>query len=118
MIQCKILVTGPYSDYQGSGHNRIAVVHSVGDIVSFPNEYAKMLEKSNMAECLVKEIIKIDEEDVLPVNVPVRATESAIELAAAFQIDLATITGTGDSGRVILSDVKKVVEMQDKVDES
>lgn len=41
------------------------------------------------------------------------ATDAAIELAEAEKIDLATVTGTGEGGRIVIDDVRKAVEARD-----
>jgi len=114
MLRCKILVSGRYSDYQGSGHNRKSAVHTEDDVVLFPFEYAVILEANSMIEILDgPEVIEIDEADLLEVKQPVRASESAIEAAANYRIDLASITGTGSEGRVVLADVKQALRDTD-----
>lgn len=111
MIRCKILETGPYSDYQGSGTNRKAVVHTKGQVIRFPVEYALLLEKAEVIEILPElelvesDIIEIDE-DPAPEIAPPDATESAIEFAAYSKIDLALVDGSGLEGRITLADVR------------
>lgn len=112
MIRCKILVPGPYSDYQGSGTNRKAAVHSMGQIIQFPVPYAIKLEELDMVEILPElelnqpDVIEIDEEDQEPVVEPPSATEAASEFAADSRIDLADVVGSGTEGRITLADVR------------
>jgi len=111
MIRCKILVTGPYSDYQGSGTNRKAVVHTKGQIIQFPASYAILLEKGDMIEILPE--LELGESDVIEIDeidqelLPPDATESAVEFAADSKVDLTLITGTGVDGRITLADVRR-----------
>lgn len=112
MIRCKILETGPYSDYQGSGTNRKAAVHTKGQTIKFPVEYALLLEKAKMIEILpelelVESGITEIDEDLEPVITPPDATESAIEFAAYSKIDLALVDGSGLEGRITLADVRR-----------
>lgn len=43
---------------------------------------------------------------VEPEPEPIDATDAAIELAAELGIDLATVSGTGAGGRILISDVR------------
>jgi len=110
MIRCEILVTGPYSDYEGSGTNRKARVYTKGDIARFPPDYAQKLKATDMVVILTpvadetSEVIEIDLEAQDTKVIP-SASESAQEYAAHHQVDLAKIKGTGKDGRVILADV-------------
>lgn len=118
-MRCKILVKAPYSDYQGSGGNRVARILSPGDIVDFPDFYAAALEKSGMAEILTDyaieggkvEVIEIDQNEsefieITSADASPLASDSAIEYASDNGIDLADVTPTGAEGRIILADVR------------
>lgn len=116
-MRCRILVKAPYSDYQGSGGNRVARVLSPGDIANFPDHYAGALEKSDMAEILTGytvegagvEVIEIDESEsieITPADVLPLASDSAIEYASDNGVNLAEVTPTGAEGRIILADVR------------
>ena len=116
MVRCRILVDAPYSDYQGSGTNRVAAVHSSGQIVQFPINYAIRLQDMDMIEILSEldadpdaevEVIEIDEPDQVEEVEPPDATESAIEFAADNHIDLIGIEGPLPEGRISLSDVRR-----------
>ncbi len=116
MVRCEILVSARYSDYEGSGTNRKARFHRVGELVLFPDEYAKKLEDSDMVEILTTDpqeedaVIEIDVEDngqPLP-SVP-SPSEAALEYAALNEIDLNSgeVVGTGSDGRIVLADVRR-----------
>ena len=42
------------------------------------------------------------------------ATESALEMAAAYGVDLSEVTGTGANGRITKADVEKYLEEDDE----
>ena len=114
MISCRILVKGNYADWEGSGTNRKARYHDVGDIVRFPEIYAAFLSKQGMIEVLadiplVEEIPLELEVSILPAeknDTPAKASESALELAASNNVNLNNIVGTGSEGRILLADVR------------
>lgn len=121
MIACRILVQAPYADYQGSGTNRKVRVHSVGDIVLFPHDYAEWLKNANMVEIVTEaanqdleveeiEINESEEVEIVPTTDTPLASDSAVEFAADNEIDLKTVTGTGSKGRILLTDVRNVVD--------
>lgn len=57
------------------------------------------------------EIVSIEAEaDEVPGQDEIDATESAAELAAANDIDLGTVEGTGDERRVVKADVQKIID--------
>lgn len=116
MIRCEILFAARYSDYEGSGTNRKARFHRVGELVMFPGDYAKKLEEADMVEILTTEpqeedaVIEIDKEDDGETLSSVPApSESALEYAAANEIDLNSgdVVGTGSNGRILLADVRR-----------
>ena len=119
MIRCEILVASRYSDYEGSGTNRKARFHGVGELVRFPPDYAKWLEDNDMVEILEDldtetdlAVIEIDEEmngDAAAPNIPPPPSDSALEYAAEHSIDLNSgdVMGTGADGRIILADVRR-----------
>ncbi len=117
MVRCEILVASRYSDYEGSGTNRKARYHRVGELVRFPPDYAKRLESMDMIEILEDldaetdlAVIEIDEEingdDASNIPPP---SDSALEFAAEHSIDLNSgdVVGTGADGRIILGDVRR-----------
>lgn len=116
MVRCEILMAARYADYEGSGTNRKARYHRVGELVRFPPDYAKDLEDMDMVEILedpdVTEaaVIEIDEEvnEEEVSNIP-PPSDSALEYAAEHHIDLNTgdVVGTGADGRIILADVRR-----------
>lgn len=111
MVQCEILVAARYSDYQGSGTNRKARFHNVGEIIRFPLEYAKMLENRDMVEILpepaVAVEIEIDGKNGPDLQPELLVSESAAEYAAEHSIDLKDVEASGANGRVILADVRR-----------
>ncbi len=116
MVRCEILLAARYSDYSGSGTNRKALFHRAGELVLFPESYAKELEDMDMVEILPDldttdaAVIEIDEEveSVEPPNIPL-PSDSAVEYAAAHEIDLNSgdVIGTGSNGRIVLADVRR-----------
>lgn len=125
MKPCRILVAGPYADYQGSGTNRKVRVHSVGDIVLFPPDYATWLENHDMVKIadqvagqdLEVDTIEIDESEtveILPAADLISASDSAIEFAADHEVDLKLVVdrATGSDGRILLKDVRKYMDEQ------
>lgn len=118
MISCRVLVKGPYSDYQVAGTNRKARIHSPGDFVLFPVDYAKKLEATRMVEIVEDvnyDVIEIDEVDtpIVSAETPF-ASDSAIEFAADHSVDLKTLVdrASGADGRILLTDVRKYVSEQ------
>lgn len=116
MVRCEILIAARYSDYEGSGTNRKARFHGVGELVMFPGDYAKKLEDNDMVEILTTElqkddaVIEIDKEDDGETLSSVPApSESALEYAAENEIDLNSgdVVGTGSNGRILLADVRR-----------
>ena len=118
MVRCEILVASRYSDYEGSGTNRKARFHRVGELVRFPPDYAKWLENKDMVEILEDPDVETDlavieiDEDVNgedDPNVPPPPSDSALEYAAEHSIDLNSgdVVGTGANGRIILADVRR-----------
>ncbi len=116
MVRCEILINARYSDYQGSGTNRKARFHCAGELVLFPEDYAKELENADMVEILTTDpqeedaVIEIDAEDngkTLSSAPP--PSDSALEYAAANEIDLNSggVVGTGSNGRIVLGDVRR-----------
>ena len=102
----EILVTGPYSDYPGVGHNRKAVVLEVGDVVEFPIEYGDQVVKSGMVKVAAQ----------APKHLEViahEATEGAVSLAQLHGVDLATVQGSGADGRILVSDVRALISSED-----
>lgn len=121
MIPCRILFEGRYADYQGSGTNRKVRNHSVGDTVLFPPKYAEWLKNANMVEIITQtvsqdlevDVIEIDESEeieIVPVIDTPIASDSALEFAADNGIDLKKVIGTGVNGRILLTDVRKLVD--------
>jgi pyruvate/2-oxoglutarate dehydrogenase complex dihydrolipoamide acyltransferase (E2) component len=49
-------------------------------------------------------------DNAVPGQTELEATAAAVKLADAESIDLSTLTGTGDDGRIVLEDVRKAVE--------
>ncbi len=115
MVRCEILVASRYSDYEGSGTNRKARYHRVGELVLFPEDYAKELEDNDMVEILRTDpqedaVIEIDKEDNGDTQKSIPApSDSALEYAAANEIDLNSgeVVGTGSNGRIVLADVRR-----------
>ena len=111
MVRCEILVASRYSDYQGSGTNRKARFHNVGDVIRFPEQYAKRLENTDMVEILpepaVAVEIEIDENNGPDLQPELLVSESASEYAAEHGIDLKDVDPSGANGRVILADVRR-----------
>lgn len=110
MIRCEILVASRYSDYQGSGTNRKARYHSVGEIIRFPVEYARWLENMDMVEILPDPAVAVEIEidgPTVDIQPELLASESAVEYAAEHSIDLKDVEATGANGRVILADVRR-----------
>lgn len=70
----------------------------VGDVVEFPDYYAKGIVASGMAE--------------LPVSYNPDVTMGAQKLADEHDIDLASVEGTGQDGRIIKADVQGMIEGQ------
>lgn len=119
MIRCEILVASRYSDYAGSGTNRKARFHNVGEIIRFPLEYAKMLEDMDMVEILPEPTVAVEIEidgsgDELQPELLV--SESAAEYAAEHGINLKDIAASGANGRVILADVRHHQAILSEVD--
>lgn len=54
--------------------------------------------------------IETEEAETVPGQDDVDATESAVELAAANDVDLGTVTGTGDESRIVKADVQKIID--------
>lgn len=119
----RILIAGPYADYQRAGTNRKVRIHSVGDIVLFPTEYADWLVKANMVEIadqvagqdLEVDEIEIDEletVEILPAANLISASDSAVEFAADHEVDLSLLVSqaTGSDGRILLKDVRKFID--------
>ena len=48
-----------------------------------------------------------------PDSAPINATQAAIDLAEAEGVDLATLSGTGVEGRIVLNDVRKAIKDKD-----
>lgn len=120
MVLCRILVAGPYADYQGAGTNRKVRVHSVGDIVLFPTDYATWLKNASMVEIIDQEVVQeLDVDDVIEIEeletVPdtVLASDSAIEFASDNRVDLGKVKGSGKDGRVLLIDVRDYVRVDE-----
>lgn len=109
----KILIAGPYSDYGGPMGNRRACLRQVGEVVDFPDEYAKALEKSGMAE-----IHMVEDEVVIPFVDGVDATGSAIEYASEHNIDVTGLVGSGSGGRITLNDVRRMVRLKLQIEEA
>lgn len=115
-MRCKILVKAPYSDYQGTGSNRVARVYSPGDVVDFPDIYAKALEETEMVEILTGYAIEgvgvIEIEDppesieITSAHEPPLASDSAVEYAGDHGINLSDVNPSGADGRIILADVR------------
>ncbi len=109
----KILIAGPYSDYGGPKGNRRACLRQPGDLVDFPDVYAKALEKSGMAE-----IHTVEAEVVIPFTNGIDATTSAVEYATEHDLDITGLVGSGVDGRITLNDVRRLVRLKSQVEEA
>ena len=118
-MKVQIVKSGVYGDFQPSGKMG-GVPRSVGDIVDYPDWYAKSLIVGGLA-IEVPEIVTMTEPEVVQVesatsvetstatskgDVEANWTPKAQQLAAELGIDLSAIAGTGRGGRVTIKDVK------------
>lgn len=88
-----------------------------GGVLALTDEQRQSLEADGISgEAIVThqgDIVRIESEEAAPANsedADVNATAGAIELAEANGIDLATVEGTGQDGRITQPDVQKLID--------
>lgn len=106
-MRVQILVSGPYTDRRLVPGLAKARLMRAGEIVDFPEAYAGALQAAGLVavvedQALPEEAPPADEEPA-----PVKATAAAWKLARKEGIDLASIEGTGDGGKVTVNDVRE-----------
>lgn len=114
----KILVSGPYADFETKPGFQKAQNLTAGDEVDFPEWYALSLVESELAEATTLSYLEeaaTAEDQPASAEEPegeavaeIDATDSARDYAAKNNIDLSQVSGTGANGRITLSDVKGV----------
>lgn len=128
MTQIRVLQTSKYAKF---GEQRIRSQDlKAGDVVDYPDGYAKLLVEIGMAELvqpepepMITEDIESEPEDVEVTEVDFKAladrlnaTESAVKLAYEDDLDLSEYKGkgSGKGGRIVRLDVIQWLEAQDE----
>lgn len=100
-MRVQILRDGQYSRFNIPGYrHRVGKQQlAAGDVIDFPDWYAKSIVDDGLAEHWVAPDV--------PTVQAVDATSAAFKLAAELDVDLFTVTGSGADGRITAGDVKK-----------
>ena len=100
-----IVRDGKYGDFNTPSGHMGAQDLEAGTVMAYPAWYGDSLVESGFAMNLEDAIIEAVE-GASDVN----ATGAAAKLAAEHKIDLAGVEGSGKDGRIIMSDIKKLIQ--------
>lgn len=98
-MKVQILRDGKFSRFNIPGYrHRVGIQQlAAGDMVDFPDWYAKNIIESGHAEAYVEaQHAKL-----------IDATDAAFRLASELDVDLLVLTGSGKGGRITARDVRK-----------
>ena len=118
-MQVKILIAGVYSDFDTNPGKAGAQGLAEGSIVDYPAWYANSLiddgkaERADGGTVVFEQAIAEDAPSLvkqMEETIELNITSAAKVLADKYDLDLSGVEGSGAGGRIITSDVQKLIE--------
>jgi len=100
-----IVRDGKYGDFNTPSGHMGAQDLEAGTVIGYPKWYGDSLVESGFAMNLEDAII-----EAIEAESAINATAAATRLAVEHEIDLAGVDGSGKDGRIIMADIKRLIQ--------